>query len=112
MGHSFPLSPFTLRTDLVHLQDLKARAHLGQQLLGGAAVRAVALREDHGGILVNEALGLSFRGGHGGGRRRRGREEKAAEELRYGGGRTECAGERDDGWRESLVRESRCETRR
>lgn len=36
-----------------------------QSLLACAAVRAVALREDHDGILVDEGLGLLLCGFHG-----------------------------------------------
>jgi len=53
-----------LRTDLVQLENLVVGAELGQQLLAGFAVRAVALAEDGDAVVVDDALGLGLGGGH------------------------------------------------
>lgn len=55
------------RTLFVQLVDLEIRAEVLQRFLGGAAVWAVALAEDHDGVLLDEELGLCLCAGHDGG---------------------------------------------
>jgi hypothetical protein len=74
---------YLLRTNLIQLDSIKLCAALAQQLLGLAAVWAVALAEDGDGVLVNDGLDLGLCGGHGGGRG--GAREVAAQEGNGGG---------------------------
>ena len=54
------LALFSEHTDLIQLPDLELCSGLAQQLLGGLAVRTVALAEDGDGVVVNERLRFLF----------------------------------------------------
>lgn len=72
-----------LHTNLIQLNRKELGATLAQQLLRGAAVRAVRLAEDGDGVLVDDGLHFGLGGRHGGGRG--GAREEAAEEGYFGG---------------------------
>lgn len=54
-------------TLFVHLVDLVLCAEAIESLLGGAAVRAITLGEDHDGVLVDQRLDFGLCGFHCGG---------------------------------------------
>jgi len=51
--------------DLIELDGVILCAKLGEQTLGGFAVRAIALAKDGDGVVFDDAFGLSFCSGHG-----------------------------------------------
>jgi len=57
-----------VHTNLVQLDGVELGALLAQQLLGGFAVRAVALAEDGDGVVVDDLLRFGLGGGNHGGR--------------------------------------------
>lgn len=73
-------------TDLVQLENLKVGAELGQELLAGLAVRAVALAEDGDAVVVDDVLGLGLCGGHACWTGWSGEGKEGSDEGRYCGG--------------------------
>lgn len=69
--------------DLIQFDGIELGALLAQQLLGGAAIRAVGLGEDSNGVLVDDGLDFGLGGGHGGWAG--GASEEMAEEGNFGG---------------------------
>lgn len=73
----------TAVVDLVELDGIELGAGLGEELLRGAAVRAVRLAEDGDGVLVDDALDFGLGCGHGGWRG--GAREEVTQERNGGG---------------------------
>lgn len=61
----FGVTAWERHTDLIKLNDVELGSGIAEELLRGAAVRAVALAEDGDGVLVDDGLNLLLCGGHG-----------------------------------------------